>query len=131
MSEPYFGKCRENSGATIRARIVGHAGTPITQASLTTVKYTVQKYADRDDAIKDENGTEVTDETTLTISSAIFDALQSWDEDSTGYNFAYALPAASFPDGNAWYRVEVWCDPASGEDFLGALFFLDCMATTR
>lgn len=130
-NEPIYGTCKENSGKTLRARINGHAATPITQASLTTFKYAVTKYSSRDDAIEDTNGTVVVAETALTISAVIFDALQSWDVDSTGYNMAHALAATSFPDGNVWYRVEYWADPTSGEDFLAALFFLECMATTR
>lgn len=132
-SKPFYGECQEGSGKTLRARIVGHADTPITQASINAsgVKLGVWKYTSIDEAEEDRNAAVVQAETALTTSAVIFDALQAWDVDSTGYNFAYAMPAALFPDGNVWYRVEVWIDPEIGEDFLGALFFLEGKATTR
>lgn len=132
-SKPIFGECSENSGKTIRARIVGHADTPITQASIDVngVTLGVWKYTSKDDAVDDVNGTVVQAETALTTSAVIFDTLQAWDVDSAGYNFAYPMPASLFPDGGVWYRVEVWINPTSGADFLGALYFLDCGATSR
>jgi hypothetical protein len=138
-SKAIRGECKENSGKTVRARIVGHADTPITQASLTTFKYRIDRYASVDEAESDTGATSVIGETALTIASVIFDTLQPWDVDDaahpgpdglSGYNMAHALPASSFPEPG-WYRIEYWADPVSGEDFLASLFFLECKATTR
>lgn len=140
QNEPYVGKCIEDHPFVAMARIVGTAATAITQSSLTAIAYRVDRYSSKDDAFNRIGGTEVVDDTSLTVSSVIFNTLQTdndWGADSTGYNFKATIPASAFPTSHnasnqvQWYVVEVWCDPTSGDDFLGAEFILECRATGR
>lgn len=103
----------EDAGATILARITGHAGSPITQASLSSIAY---KVFDRSGADPDT----ATQTGTLTISTVVYDALQldaRWTVDASGYNFLHAAPAAWFPDASHRYRIEYKLTPAAGEIF--------------
>jgi hypothetical protein len=105
----------EDEGLFLMARVLGNAGTAITQASLTAITYGVYDVA---------TGTAtVTAGTALTISSVVFNTYQvtavdpRWTLDTTGYNFATSIPASAFPTGGATYQVEILFDPASGENF--------------
>ena len=107
----------EDGGATCLARVVGHSGAAITQASLSTITCAVY---DLDSATPD---TAVV-APTVTISTSVFDTLQGaagadarWTTDQTGYNFLFALPATSFPTGKHKYAVEFKFTPASGAVF--------------
>jgi hypothetical protein len=119
-------------GVTLMARVVGNAGTPVTQASLSTVAYAVRDLTDAlalgDDAVS--------------ISDAVFDDLVTddprWNRDSAaapgpdgrwGYNFAVTLPASLFDavfdvheTTNKVTRHRVQADvlftPTSGEPFV-------------
>jgi hypothetical protein len=99
---------------TVMHRVQGNAGSNITQASLTAITCTVY---DVDDAMA------VVNSPAVVIANAVFDTLQTtaldprWTADSTGYNFRFTLPAASFPLGRR-YLVKFTFDPVSGEDFL-------------
>jgi hypothetical protein len=134
MSEmkPHKGICYEGVPKVIRSYISNAAAAAITQASTTAVTYIVDQYDDYDDAIDDNNATSIQTEVTAgSVSSLIYDTAQSWDEHDTGYNFQMTLPAASFPTKGKWYAVEVWVDPASGEDFIGGQWFFECQATRK
>lgn len=137
MSElsPYYGVCYEDSPKVILACIRGLDDALITQSTLTALYYRVDRYASRDDAEGCTNGTEVLDDTALVISSTVYNTAQTgsgWPSDlSSGFNFKTTLPASSFPAKAQWYRVEVWCDPTSGDDFLGGKWVLECLATAR
>lgn len=112
------------------ARIVGQSGQPITQASLSSIAYTV---SDLTAWLSAGTGT-------FTISSTVFDALQQadprWTVDSAmnpgpdgawGYNFAAVVPAADFPATALTpdavlaaphrYQCDVTFTPVSGEQF--------------
>jgi hypothetical protein len=56
---------------------------------------------------------------TLTISSVVFNSLQTnddaWTQDDAGYNFKHAIPGSAFPDGSAEYRVEYKFTPTVGD----------------
>lgn len=103
----------EDGGATMLARVVGHSGAAITQASLTSISY---KVFDLDGTTPDTailSGT-------ATVSSVVFDTLQTdsrWSEDSTGFNFAHALAVTAFPSGDHRHRIEYLFTPASGAVF--------------
>lgn len=116
----------------LRSRVVNAAGTNITQAVTTAVTYIVDRYDSEEEAELDQNPTSVTAESNSgAVASLIFDTLQTWDEDSTGYNFQHTLPAASFPVGDKWYRIEEWIDATSGEDFPAGIWILYCHPTTK
>lgn len=98
----------KDCGWTALARVLGPDGELIQQADLSSIVCDVENDA----------GTATLD-ATLTISAVIFDALQTddrWQEDGTGFNFAYEVPASAFPaQGN--YRIEFTFTPVSGEAF--------------
>jgi len=102
----------EDGGAYVMGRVLGNAGTAITQATISGITYYINDLFD---------GSVVVASTALTVSSVVFDTYQTsdprWTEDTTGYNFATALPAGSFPSGNRVSLVTFKFDPVSGEDF--------------
>ncbi len=109
MPTPIQGNIYEDGGASVMARVIGNAGTAITQASLSSISYKVFDLATGETAL--QSGV-------LTISAVVFDALQTdarWTADSTGYNFLHACPASWFTDANHQYRIEYKFTPASGE----------------
>lgn len=81
----------KDSGKRFMARAELAEGTDIQQAHFDgtgTIKYSVRNSA----------GTEITSGT-LTATAVVFDTLQTdaaWTQDSTGYNFAFTVPAAAF-----------------------------------
>lgn len=102
-------------------RVQNVAAVDVTQASLTSITYTVKKYASQIDAEGDDNATSVITSTSVTISTSIFDTLQTaapWDSDVSpnGYNFKFTLPAASRPT-EGWHRVQFTFTPATGEAY--------------
>lgn len=106
----------ENSGVFLMGRYKGGDGSLITQASISSIA--IKVYDDGDP-------TAAVDELALTVADVVFDALQTderWQEDSSGYNFGYALPAESLPDGQKNYNVEVKFTPASGEAFYDVFY---------
>lgn len=110
MPRVYTASINEDDDFTPIARVKNGAGTLITQASLTSITY----YA-YDTGTATQTGTG-----TLTISSVVFDTLQTgsnWTVDGTGYNFLATIPGTCFPDGGKVYRVEIVFNPVSGSDF--------------
>jgi hypothetical protein len=112
------------SGVTLLARVVGNAGVPITQATLSTLEYALTN-------LGSPPGVSVTTGTltALTISSAIFDQLQQsdprWTRDSEtspgvdglwGYNFRATLAASLFTS-NSRQHVDIVFTPLTGEPF--------------
>lgn len=91
------------------ARVYGASGTAIVQADVSSIEYSVFDKADTSTA---------TATGTLTAASVIFNTLQTdsrWGKDSTGYNFAWNVPASVFATGSKTYRIEVKITPTSGE----------------
>lgn len=108
------------------------AGAAVTQASLSALTYRVDEYASQEDAEQCESGTETVDDTALTISSCIYDTLQTaapWDAvaNATGYNLRFTLPGTARPNGNKWHRVEV-NGTASGVTFAMAVWIVETKA---
>lgn len=104
---PIRGVAWEDGGATCLARIVGLSGSNITQAVVSSIACTVY----------DVTGAVSIITPSITVSSVVFDTLQTdsrWDVDSTGFNFAHALPATAFPTYGHVYRVEYKFAPVSG-----------------
>lgn len=99
--------CWEDGDLRVRAYVDNIDAVPITQASLNGIACTVYDV---------ENNHAVTGTPTVTVASAVFDTLQSWAEDSVGYNFKFTLPGSCFPQDRE-YLVEFLFDPASGSDF--------------
>jgi hypothetical protein len=81
------------------ARIVGLDGEYVAQADISTITYEVWESVD-------SGGTQIITSQSLTVSTVIYDTLQTdarWAVDDTGYNFRFDAPAASFPAGNKTY----------------------------
>jgi hypothetical protein len=128
------GEAYEGAPLTIRARVVNASGTAITQASVNAlgVTYIVDQYNSEREAELDSDATSIITSTSAgAVSSVVFDTLQSWDVDDTGYNLAFTLPPASFPTGDKYVRVSVWIDPASGDDFPGVIGIFYVWPTTK
>ncbi len=112
-------------GVTLMDRVQGNAGTNITQASITGVAYTVKRYDSLDDAEAGVHGTSVVASTSLTVSTVVYDTLQTaapWDSsaDSTGYNVRYNSLAADRPNtasDTVWDRYQFTWTPVSGAMF--------------
>lgn len=102
----------EDSGFAILARVMGWED-PITQATLSAITCNVY----------DLSTLTLVTSPTVTVASSVYDELQTsgddsrWVSDTTGYNFAYTVPAAAFPNGDRDYLVEINFDPAFGDDF--------------
>ncbi len=104
----------EDAGLRIMARLRGNTGSLIVQADFTAIAASVWPFRAPTSPTLDASA--------LTVASVVFDTLQTtsddarWTKDSTGYNFAYTIPASAFPDPGV-HRVEVIFNPASGDDW--------------
>lgn len=101
----------EDGGAVNLARVTNYTGSNVTQASLTSIHYSVYDLT---------SSTLTVSSTSLTVSGVVYDTLQTsaiWTLDSTGYNFLHVLPASALPDGDHVYRVDYKFTPSSGEVF--------------
>ena len=97
----------EGASLKVMARVYDINNTLITQASLSTIKYRVVT-----------DGVEIIALTALTVANVVFDTLQtsdaSWTKDTTGYNFKYTFPPATFPTGDVTSYVPIeFTDTAS------------------
>src|SRR6187402_145567 len=98
----------EDGGATFMARVLGNAGTAITQATISSITCNVYDMTAPTVAVISP---------TVTVNSVVFDTLQTdarWTADTTGYNFLHAMPATAFPTGKRNYKVEYKFTPTSG-----------------
>lgn len=110
---PITGTVYEDSGAYLMARVIGNAGTMITQASLSALTYKVFDLNSDAPFTPTQSGS-------LTVSAVVFDTLQTdarWSADSTGYNFGHVIPAAWLTDGGHVFKIEYRFTPVSGEVF--------------
>ena len=100
----------EDSGYTVLARILGHDGAAIEQADVSAITWTVSERTVPDTVV---------DSGTLAIVSTVFDTLQTaddrWTMDTTGFNFAVAMEAATVPNGNKAYHLRFIFTPVAGE----------------
>lgn len=132
LSSLITGVATIKSGVTLMARVRGNAGSLITQASFSSISFTVRDLT---------NGTTIVSGVALTISSVVFNTLQqgdpSWDKDSSinlgkdgsyGYNFKTTIPAVHFSNYDVGttqpfdvrphrFRVDVEMIPVTGEKF--------------
>lgn len=131
-----WGEVYEGAAAVLMARIVGASGAPLTQADFGSIKYEAWKIPvplehdlrnAEDRYVEVSTPAKVVNEVTLTVANVVFDALQTdgrWTKDTTGYNFAYELPAntwaaialADYPK-SVWYEIAVRFTPAVGQAF--------------
>jgi len=117
-----YGDVFKNGSATLLARIVDKAGTAITQATISSITYSVYLLDDQDadsrTAVAGHNAQ------SLTVSDIVFDTLQTdaiWTKDSTGYNFKHVLDVSSneaFAIAGRRYLVEHRLVPVDGQVIL-------------
>ena len=112
----------DNSGLFL-ARVDLWTGSLITQAAITSIKYTLYDLGfgamDAPSAVTGHT------DVSLTVADVVFDTLQTdgrWTEDSTGYNFSLQLDASANPPFPASgvaqknrYDLRVWFTPATGQ----------------
>lgn len=118
-NEPLTATVWEDASATLMARIVGIDAAAITQATISSIAY----------RIADRHTKATIDSDTLTVSSVVFDTLQTdarWTADATGYNFRWTLSAAQLPTGNRSVSVDLTLTTTGG-DTIPVVFHL----TTR
>lgn len=113
----------ENNPVVLMDRIQGEDATDMQQADVTAISYRVFQYDTEANARTGTSGTEVGTSASLTVSSVIFNTLQTdarWTADTEGYNFRFTLPGTRLPAGGKYYGVEVVVDPAGAgeEDFM-------------
>ena len=104
---------REGSPHVCMGRIQGIGATNITQASITSITCNVFDLS---------GDTPDTAETTptVTVATSVYDTLQTdgmWTKDTTGYNFAFTVPASSFSTGDHTYWIEFTFQPTSGDSY--------------
>ncbi len=120
MSRINYFECFEDGGATLMDRILGNAGTAITQATISAIALKVYECTSKENAIN-AVGDEVSGVGgSLTVADYVYDTLQTaapWSAGGTGYNFRYNAAAAIFPSGSKWYRLEFKFTPATGAPF--------------
>lgn len=121
-----------NAGVALMARIRGNSHALVTQASVTSITYSVWDVQAYLDSNGETDATAVVTTTSMTVSAVVFDALQQsdglWTKDGPGrlgpdlawgYNFKFVVPAVSFTVARSGHRhrVDVLVTPVSGEQF--------------
>jgi hypothetical protein len=111
-----------NGTCALLARVVGYDVQPITQAGVSTIKYTIYEMDDGDPTVR--TAVDGHENVALTVSEIISDTLQTgaiWTEDATGYNFCHLIDIGSspaFPVAQKRYLVEYLITPVSGQPIL-------------
>lgn len=119
------GTTTAKSGCTCIGRVYGNDGNLVTQATFSGITYTVTRL----DSLTPTSGETFTGGTdtqtgtgTLTVSSVVFNSLQTtdprWTKDTTGYNFLATIPASCFQVGGVKHRIDIYFTPTSGEVFV-------------
>lgn len=85
----------------IRSRVTDFDGTAYTQSSFNSpgsIKY---------DLIRLSDGTYLRNQVVLAAASQVFNTLQSWSNDSIGYNYRHTLTAGDTDDPDEEYEYRV------------------------
>ena len=101
---------REASSFSVMYRIQAD-GADITQAAVSSIQYAV---------INDGTKEVITSLASLTVSSVVFDTLQTddrWTEDNTGYNFRHDVDQSVLTDPDISYRFEYKVTLSGGNEF--------------
>lgn len=100
----------------LKARLVGSNDVALEQADVDAITYTIDEL-DQHDA---SAGTVVEghEDVALVVSAVVFDTLQAWSVDDTGYNFSHEVDVSAnsaFATRGRAYRVTYRLTPASGQ----------------
>ncbi len=82
----------EGSTCSLLARVTDTVGTVLTQSDISSIEYQIYP---------EDSTTAVVGATSLTVSSVIYDTLQThaaWIKDTTGYNFRHEVSGAALGD---------------------------------
>lgn len=108
--------CKLGTITTLR-KILGNAGTPIVQADVASIAYSLVQLDDCDPTVE----TPITGHANVAVAvaSAVFNTLQTgplWSRDASGYNFRHTLSIASNPAfaKPGTYRVDYVLTMAGG-----------------
>lgn len=107
------GSIWQGAPTPLLARIRSVNGSYLTQASLSSITYAVFNLTGNTPSTVLSSGT-------LTISSVVFDSLQTdarWTTDSVGYNFRVTIPGSAFALAATLYRVEVTFTDTDSQKF--------------
>ncbi len=108
-----------NATATFLARVENTSGQVLTQASVTSIRYSVFEID-----IEDPDATSVVtghDDVALTVADVVFDTLQldePWTVDAEGYNFRHELDVSqdeAFSQAGRVYQVRYEIAPVLGQ----------------
>jgi hypothetical protein len=121
-AQDIHGTVFKNGSATLLARVVGMAGTPVAQSDVAAAKYSIY-LLDEDDP---DGQTPVTGHTnvSLAVSGVIFNSLQIdalWTKDAVGYNFKHVLEVGTqpaFAAAGRSYRIVYELTPTAGQVIL-------------
>jgi hypothetical protein len=103
----------EDSNFSLMWRLYGADAALITQASLSSITFTVWDLEATDPSSSTASGT-------LTVSSVVHDTLQTddrWTADVVGYNFRHDVAATICTTGGHSYRFEYVFTASGGEVF--------------
>ena len=107
-----------NQAATVTARVADKDGTVLVQADVDAVLYTVFRVASDGGETAVAGHTDVA----LTVTLVVFDTLQDWDEDTTGYNFRHEIDVKTlgqaFTEAGVTYKVRFTLVPPTGQDVI-------------
>jgi len=125
-----LGTVFKNGTATLLARVVGGDDTPLVQADVSAITYSIHEL-DRhvpDTRVAVANHQSVS----VSVAASIFDTLQTdsrWTADETGYNFLHTIDIATnnaFEKAGTLYLVEYTILPVAGQKIL-VRFKLECI----
>ncbi len=116
------GSALKNGSVTLLARVVGEDAQPVTQADISSAKYSVYLLDDDDP----DSRTAVTGHAgvALVVADLIFDTLQNddlWTVDEVGYNLRHVLDVSAnqaFAIAGRRYLVEFELTAAAGQVIL-------------
>nr|PZN73715.1 MAG: hypothetical protein DIU57_19780 [Pseudomonadota bacterium] len=98
MSDRVYGTIKQNDTPPLRVYIEDESGTPLKQSDVVSIH---RKIYDLDS----DTPTTAIDESDLEVSETIYDELQPWTADSTGYNFMDVVKGGHFTLPNRRYEV--------------------------
>lgn len=105
------------SGHTVYGLVQGAAGANVTQASISSIAWSVTRIADDSEETETESGS-------LTIASVVFDTPQDSDDDpripsGQTANFIATINATAFPVAGRGlrHRITITFTPATGQPF--------------
>jgi len=106
----------EDEPTAFAARVVNLAQAAITIATVSSITTRVYLCTSRDNVIAGI-GTLVGSPITETVASVVYDTMQPWSKDSTGYNLKIEPDADVYFASGGWHRIESIVTPSTGQPF--------------